>query len=307
MNTRHLLPISSAAAILFATFAYAGSKKTDTAEASPAVTVVSAPAKTAKDTRKEERKEERKQAREAEAAARAAAAATPKLVLKKLAPLNLSDMRLWNWKGVWHASEWDHEFSTIPWRYNHIKQASNGDTSFVLDKTGAPELQGQGGTPAQSRGLWETDVTLPKLRDGMVVAPLWLYDQTSRDEIDFELAGRKGLDVSMHTYLNGKHQQVTTRLFAGTDLSGRRMRFAIKMDQALGYVEMYVDGTRVHRWDRSKMSSFVAKPLKPVIEMWGSNPKNSGFVAWLGSWTGFAKNEAPSVMVVHGYGYTPLP
>jgi hypothetical protein len=233
-----------------------------------------------------------------------AAAATP--AVATLPPLDLSDMRMWNWNGKWLASEWDNVNGPIPWRYNHIVQKSGKDTVFTLDATGAPQLQGMNGTPAYTRGLWETEVTLPSLHEGVIVAPLWIYDTGSKDEIDFEFAGRRGLDVSMHVYVNGVHQQNTVRLFAGTDMSGQRHRFGIKIDETAGYVEMYVDGQRVHRWERSSTTSFISHPMKPWIEMWPTNPSNAGFVQWAGQWKGLAPNEKLT-MTVHGYGYTTIP
>jgi hypothetical protein len=222
-----------------------------------------------------------------------------------LPPLNLTDMWLWNWGGKWMGSEWDNANGPIPWRYNHINQVAGKDTNFTLDAAGAPQLQAMSGTPAYARGLWETEVTLPSLREGLIVAPLWVYDPNSRDEVDFEYAGRKGLDVSMHVYVNGVHQQNTVRLFAGTDMSGQRHRFGIKADQAAGYVEMYLDGKRVHRWDRSSMSYFISHPVKPWIEMWPANPAYPNFVQWVGAWKGLAANEKLT-MTVHGYDYTAI-
>jgi len=227
------------------------------------------------------------------------------LAADKLPPLNLSTMRLWNWSGVWHASEWDNTESPIPWRFNHVKQPAKADTVFTLDASGAPQLQAQGGTPAATSGIWESEVTLPVLRDGLIVAPLWLYDATSRDEIDFEFAGRKGLDVTLHAYVNGVHKQNTARLFAGRDLSGQRKRFGIKVDQTAGFIEMYVDGERVHSWSRSGMGFFVSKPMKPLIEMWAAKPTNANYVQWAGKWTGITA-PATVAMTVHGYRYTAL-
>lgn len=224
-------------------------------------------------------------------------------VLAPLPPLDLAQMRLWNYAGKWMASEWDNGNSPYPWRYDHVKQPSGGDTDFTLDQNGAPELQAYEGTPSLAAGLWETDVTVPKLRDGLIVAPIFLYDHASRDEVDFEFVGRNGIDVTMHGYPNGVHQQSTVKLFAGQDLSGRRMRFGIKVDEAAGYVEMYVDGMKMQRWDRSKMSFFVSNPMRPNIEMWAAAPSNPGFVYWAGTWAGLAQGEKLT-LTVHGYGYT---
>lgn len=232
---------------------------------------------------------------EAEAARRASA---------PLPRLDLSDMGLWHWNGKWHASEWGNNFSQIPYKYDHIVQRMNGDTVFTLDAAGAPELQALNGTPSQLSGLWEADVTLPKLKDGLVVAPLWLYDQASRDEIDFEYAGRRGLDVTMHVNVNGQMHRDSVRLFAGSDMSGQRHRFGIRVDQKAGTIEMYFDGRLVHRWRRSDMGAvFVSRPVKPWISMWAANPNDGGFNYWLGQWQGLAPNEKLT-MTVHGYNYT---
>ena len=226
--------------------------------------------------------------------------------LAALPPLDLSDMRLWNWSGKWMASEWGNPMSPLPWKFDHVQQPSGGDTYFTLDAAGAPELQSQGGTPTYTRGLWETDVTAPTLMDGLVTAPLWLYDQASGDEVDFEYAGRKGLDVTLHASVNGQMQQNTVRLFAGRDLSNERHRFGIKVDEAAGYVEMYVDGLLVQRWTSTTSAVFPTHALRPIISMWAADPTNAGFVYWVGQWPGLQPNQS-LVMTVHGYAYTAIP
>lgn len=220
-----------------------------------------------------------------------------------LLPLDLSDMRLWNWNGRWHASEWANGMGPLPWRYDHVSQLNGKDTYFTLDVNGAPQLQAMGGTPVYSHGLWETEVTLPQLHDGVIVAPLWLWDDNSRDEVDFEFAGRNGLDVTLHAAVNGQMQQNTVRLLAGRNLSGQRHRFGIKIDDVAGLVDMFLDGVRVQRWDRSRMAFFVSHPLKPMIEMWATDPNNAGFVGWAGRWNGIEPDQSMQ-MTVHGYGYT---
>ncbi len=224
--------------------------------------------------------------------------------LRTLAPLDLTTLRLWNWSGKWIGSEWSNANSPLPWKFNHIKQPAAADTLLTLDAEGAPQLQA-GASEAKRDGLWETDVTLPQLRDGLIVAPLWLYDPGSRDEIDFELAGKTGLDVSIHVYVNGVHKSKTVRLFAGTDMSGQRKRFGIKVDQLAGYAEIYLDGKLVHRWDRASLGYFVSRPLNPWIEIWAANPTNSGFVQWAGKWSALAPSQTLTLRV-HGYGYSTL-
>lgn len=221
-----------------------------------------------------------------------------------LPPLNLAGMKLWDWKQPWHASQWPNATSTIPWRADRITVQSDKSVALFLDRSGAPQLQAVEGTPAMSAGLWEVDVTLPELRDGLVVAPLWLYNEQTRDEIDFELAGRKGLDVTMHVYSGGQHRKSTERLFAGQDLSHRRLRFAISLDTGAGRAAMLLDGKQVHLFDRSRIGFFISSAVRPRIEMWAADPVKADLVNWVGRWPGLAEGERLK-MTVHGFRTVP--
>ncbi len=219
-----------------------------------------------------------------------------------LPPLDLSDMHLYDYQAHWHASEWANSGSKIPWHFDHVR-ASDVTVVFLLDAKGAPQLQAVQGTKAALDGYWEVDVTLPEMREGVVVAPLWLYNRDTKDEVDFEFVGRRGLDVSMHAWPGGNHLTKTIRLFAGTDFSGRRMCLGIKSDATAGKVDMLIDGEVVYTWDKSKFDFFVSHPMRPFIEMWAADPSNSGLVGWTGKFTGFDPGEK-MVMNVHGYRYS---
>jgi hypothetical protein len=228
--------------------------------------------------------------------------AEPVAAATELPPLDLSDMRLWNWDGKWHASEWVNDMSPIPWKYAHVQQRPDKSVDLILDAGGAPQLQAMKGTDAHASGLWQTEVTLPQLRDGVVVAPLWLYNSGNRDEIDFEFAGRKGLDVTMHAYPGGKHRKQTVRLFEGQDFSSRTVRFGISVNMQAGEAEMIVDDLVVHVFRKADMGWFVTSPLKPWMEMWPANPGNTGFVDWVGRWQGMSGSDEMR-MRIHGYAY----
>ena len=206
---------------------------------------------------------------------------------------------LWSFK-TWMASEWA-SMGPAPFRFDHV--AANGsDVVMFTDADGGPELKSYDFASGADKtsGLWEVDVTLPPMRDGLIVAPIWLYNQDGGHEIDFEFAGRKGLDVSVHV---GTASVASDRLHAGEDWSGQRHRFGIKMNQAARWAEMYIDGVMVKRFDGS--TGFPDKPMRPIIEMWAADPNNGGFVGWAGKWIGVAPDET-LVMTVHGYRYTPL-
>lgn len=236
---------------------------------------------------------------------KASAQSVPDLTTATPLPLlDLTGMRLWDYAKPWHASEWNHAASPIPWRYNRVSILPDGKVNFVLDATGAPQLQGVNGMVAQTKGKWEVDVTLPLLRDGLVVAPLWIYNENSRDEIDFEFAGRKGLDVTMHVYPGGVYRKSTKRLFAGQDLSGMRMRLAIDLDVGAGTARMLVNGQEVHRFSRSVSGFFLTTAMRPRIEMWAANPNNADFVNWVGKWQPLAPGRTLR-MTINGYKFTP--
>jgi hypothetical protein len=221
-----------------------------------------------------------------------------------LPPLDLSGMRLFNYNGSWHASEWANGASKIPWHFNHVRQTGS-EVTLLLDAKGAPQLQAVSGTPAQTAGLWESDVTLPQMREGVVVAPLWIYDRTTKDEVDFEFAGRSGLTVSMHAWPGGNHITKTIPVLAGTDFSNRRACFGIKVDKAAGKVDMLVDGKVIYTWDKSQQNFFVSQPMRPFIEMWAADPANAGLSEWTGKFAGFAPGEN-MLMTIHGYRFSNL-
>ena len=224
---------------------------------------------------------------------------------QELPPLDLSDMRLWNYGAKWHASQWNNDFGAHPWRFDRVRQRSNGDTDFVLDSIAAPELIGQVANGYYDSGLWEADVTIPELREGMVVAPLWLYNHNTHEEFDFEFAGTRGLDVTIHAYPNGKHKQVTHRISTGEGWSGRRARFGIRVDVPGGWAEMLIDGKVVHRYTREDLGFFATKKFKPVFSVWATRPGHASLESWTGRWQGLAPGEEVT-MTVHGYRYTPL-
>lgn len=217
--------------------------------------------------------------------------------------LDISTMKLWDWNQPWAASQWANPNSTIPWRFDRIAAQSDGRVLFLLDSIGAPQLQAVNGTPAQTSGLWEVDVTLPQLREGLVVAPLWLYNSTTRDEIDFEFAGLKGLDVTMHCYPGGVHKKVTTRLFPWQNLSGRRFRLGIRLNTTTGRAEMIVNGTTMRVFDRATTGFFISSGLKPFIEMWAADPSKTDLVNWVGTWRPLASGQRLT-MAINGYRYS---
>jgi hypothetical protein len=221
-----------------------------------------------------------------------------------LPPLDVSDMRLWNYDAAWHASHWANNFSYIPWRSDHVTLAENGDVVLKIDQKGGPQIKSGRRIAMADRGTWEVEVTLPEMRDGMVVAPLWLYNERRREEIDFEFAGTKSLDLSIHAYPGGIHRQTTVSIFEGMDFSNCTVRFKIVADIQDGWASMYVENTLIHRFEKEDLGYFLTGSVKPIIEVWAARDDHLGFVQWLGKFKKFTDKEA-AIMRVHGYSYSP--
>ena len=221
-----------------------------------------------------------------------------------LPPLDVSDMRPWNYDAAWHASHWDNNFSRIPWRSDRVSFAPNGDVVMRLDRSGAPQLKSERRIAMADRGTWEVEVTLPELREGLVVAPLWLYNEERREEIDFEFAGTKSLDLSVHAYPEGEHRQTTVSVFEGMDFSNCTVRFKIIADIPAGWAKMYVDDRLVHRFEKDDLGYFLTGKTRPIIEMWAARDDHDGFVQWLGKWRDLPAGK-DLTMRVHGYRYSP--
>ncbi|XUU60687.1 family 16 glycosylhydrolase [Erythrobacter sp. HA6-11] len=213
-----------------------------------------------------------------------------------LAPIDLSDMRLYNWYGQWHASNWDNAWSSIPFRYDHVIQDESGDTHLIFDENGAPELKAQNGHPYSTKAFYEVDVTLPELRSGMVVAPLWLWHDHTRDEIDFEFVGANSLQLTIHSYRSGEHRSQDYRIEG--NFSGQRMKLGIATDLERGEIDMLVNGQVVHTF-YNNTNAFPTGEMRPVISMWVGDAV-SWAEPWTGPWEGFAEGEQ-LVMTVHGY------
>ena len=220
-----------------------------------------------------------------------------------LPPLDVSGMRLWNYDASWHASEWDNSFSYIPWRSDHVIRANNGDVILQLDRSGAPQIKSGRRIAMADRGIWEVEATLPEMRQGMVVAPLWLYNEDRREEIDFEFVGTKGLDLSLHAYPDGEYRKRVVPLFRGMDFSNCTVRFKIIADIPAGWAEMYVEDVLLHRFEKEEVGYFVTGATRPIIEMWAARADDRGFVQWLGKWQGLSAGEALT-MRIHGYRYS---
>jgi len=219
----------------------------------------------------------------------------------RLPRIYLSDMQPWNWNGMWHASEWANGDSTIPWKYGRVRQAFGGDTHFVLNAAGAPELKAQKGHPSWSTGMYEVDVTIPDMRPGLIASPILLFNDRTQESIAIQIVGKRQLQFTVHGAPEGIRKSEEFSL-AG-DYSGRRMKLAIRRHTQLGLIDFFVDGELVHSLNDTS-PAFPQSAMRPIISMHAAD-KHGWAKQWAGTWQGLAGDERIR-MTVHGYRATPL-
>lgn len=219
----------------------------------------------------------------------------------RLARINLGDMQPWNWNGTWHASEWANGDSTIPWKYGRVRQAFGGDTHFVLNASGAPELKGQRAHPELRNGLYEVDVTIPTMRPGLIATPIMLFSDKTQESIAVQVVGQRKLQFTIHGAEEGVRK--TENFTLAGDYSGRRMRIAIRRHADLGLIDLFIDGELAHSFTEAS-PALPNSAMQPVISLYAGD-KHGWSKQWAGEWQPLASGEQIR-MTVHGYRVTAL-
>ena len=204
--------------------------------------------------------------------------------------------------GAWHSAQWvpadwanppDH---SGPYRADHVVRNPDGVLDLILDAKGeAGVVQGVGRT---ARGRYAFSFVVPPMHDGQDAAA-FLYDNATRDEVDVEVVGRRGLQLNVHH--DGQEHPVWPANYRG-DLSGRTITGVIEID-AGRQVTWSLDGREVLRLRPTD----VAPNVLPSAEMAFifNNTTVLNAPKWIGRWKGL--RGARSVMHVLGFRYTPLP
>ena len=107
-----------------------------------------------------------------------------------LAPLpdfsNVS-LRLWDWDAPMAPSQWSEpKLGGYDWRADHAV-IRDGELVLSVSERASGQVQTQAAASGATEALWEVDVTLPPMRDGLIAAPLWTFNAKTFDEIDFEV------------------------------------------------------------------------------------------------------------------------
>ena len=211
-------------------------------------------------------------------------------------------LKLWDWTAPMAPSEWSEpKLGGYDWRVDHAIIA-DGDLNLSVSERASGQVQTNGAANA-TNALWEVDVTLPLMRDGLIAAPIWTFNSKTFDEIDFEVVGRTGLHLTVWTAVGGRHTAVWSDLVIRGDLSGRRFRLGIAYE-AGKRIRFFVDGRVVADIGPEDMSQgFPTTPQKPYFDLWVANGLDP---AWAGRWSPLPRGERLT-MRVHGYRAGPVP
>lgn len=210
-------------------------------------------------------------------------------------------LRLWDWSAPLAPSQWSEpKLGGYDWRADHAS-IREGELLLSVSEKASGQVQTNAAAAASS-ALWEVDVTIPPMRDGLIAAPLWTFNADTFDEIDFEVVGRKGLQLTVWSAVDGRHTSVWSRQVINGDLSGRRYRLGI--EYAAGErIVFYVNGRQVAEVrPEDAPRGFPSTPQKPYFDLWVANGLDPG---WAGRWSPLRSGERLT-MRLHGYRATSL-
>ena len=143
-------------------------------------------------------------------------------------------LQLWKYGNPFVPSQWNEpKLGGYGWKGENVKIVNGELQLTVSEKASAQVITGGKSDSASAR--WEVDVTLPKMRPGLIAAPLWTFNDKAHEEIDFEIVGTKGLQLTVWASVNNQHKSVWVKWIELGDLSGRQYRLGIE----------YVAGKRV--------------------------------------------------------------
>lgn len=212
-------------------------------------------------------------------------------------------LKLWDWTAPMAPSEWSEpKLGGYDWRSDHAV-ITDGVLNLSVSERASGQVQTLAAKAAAVSALWEVDVTLPQMRDGLIAAPLWTFNGSTFDEIDFEVVGRTGLQLTVWTAVGGRHTAVWSDKVIPGDLSGRRFRLGIAYE-AGERIRFFVDGRVVADiTPENSPKGFPTTPQKPYFDLWVANGLDP---AWAGRWSPLSPGERLT-MRIHGYRAGPVP
>lgn len=204
---------------------------------------------------------------------------------------------LWNYTNPFFPSQWGEvKLGGYDWK---AANATIVNDELQLKVTEKASGQVQTNAAAMlSNARWEVDVTLPQMEPGLIAAPLWTYNNSTLSEIDFEIVGTDGLQLTIWANVGGVHTAVWSQQAISGDMSGERHQLAIEYASG-SLVVFFIDGEEVARVTPADTldGHFPSGPQKPYFDLWVANGLDP---AWAGAWVPLSAGEART-MILHGY------
>lgn len=233
------------------------------------------------------------------ALAQAAAGQSAKPALQPLPDWSKVKLQLWQYNNPFVPSQWNEpKLGSYGWKGENVKIVNGELQLTVSEKASAQVIAGGKSDSASAR--WEVDVTLPKMRPGLIAAPLWTFNDKAHEEIDFEIVGTRGLQLTVWASVNNQHKAVWVKWIKLGDLSGQRYRLGIEYE-AGKRVGFFIDGEEAAAVTPAETEggAFPSNPIKPYFDLW----VGAGGVMdprWAGKWEPMAPTDK-LVMTIHGY------
>ncbi|RJT42635.1 glycosyl hydrolase family protein [Mesorhizobium waimense] len=240
----------------------------------------------------------------ARALAQSTPAADAELAADKLPDWSGVKLQLWKYGNPFVPSQWSEpKLGGYDWKAENAKIVDGALQLTVSEKASAEVIAG--GKSERSSARWEVDVTLPTMKPGLIAAPLWTFNKKANEEIDFEIVGTKGLQLTVWANVDNHHKAVWVKWILPGDLSGKRYRFGLEYEAGKRVV-FFVDGKEAAVVTPADATggAFPSKPMKPYFDLWVA----AGAVMdprWAGKWEPMAASDR-LVMTIHGYRQTDL-
>ncbi|TPK99782.1 glycosyl hydrolase family protein [Mesorhizobium sp. B2-4-12] len=233
------------------------------------------------------------------ALAESGTAGSGNVTLDKLPDWSSVRLQLWKYSNPFVPSQWSEpKLGGYDWKAANVKIVDGSLQLTVSEKASAQVVSGA--NSASSSAKWEVDVTLPSMKPGLIAAPLWIFNDKAHEEVDFEIVGTKGMQLTVWANVDNQHKTVWMKLIQSGDLSGKRYRLAMQYE-AGKRVAFFIDGKEVAVVTPADTpgGAFPNKPMQPYFDLWVA----AGAVMdprWAGKWEPMAPSER-LVMTLHGY------
>ena len=182
---------------------------------------------------------------------------------------------------TWQIADWANGgVFGCAWKPDHILY-SNGVMTISLDDQSNDQLNYTSGecrtVSSYSYGNFET--SMKSAQGSGIVSSFFLYDYTSRDEIDIEILGKNPSQIQFNYFVNGQggHEKV---IDLGFDSSAGFHNY--KIEYGSGYINWYVDGHSqwgVNDQGLNGGGSMPSHPMKIMMNLWNG----IGVDDWLGA------------------------